>query len=162
MRKKILGVFVSLLFVAMLTMSLTVVFATKPDIFVSGTLTWAGTPILDVEEHPNGRHVTGTNFYEYTGSFEGDAVGDVVWTVHYKGGPTGTVGPLGTVSGRAFHTIDIDNTGSITLAISNANGKWRIVSGTGAFENIHGTGTLRPNPGVSFSHIYEGYVHFDP
>jgi hypothetical protein len=167
MKKKIFGVFVSLLVVAMLIMLLSVVLATKPGIAVEGVFLFAGPPSFDYsKELPHGWHYSGSGSFIYTGDIVGTAESDFAWNYHFKGGPPkGTVGPLGLVSGRSSHTITVleflgePTTGTITILISNANNQWRITSGTGAFENIHGTGTVSQIPS---GNIYEGTIHFDP
>ena len=172
MNKKILGFFVSLLVVAMLTMLLSMVFATKPgSIAVSGgfyrtAVTW------DVDrELPHGAHRSGTGSYMFTGDFYGPAEGEIFNNKHLQGGPPGgTVVPGVTLSGGIFETITVleflgePATGTITMLLSVSNKKWRIISGTGDFENIHGSGITAvddstPNPR---DHIFSGTIFFAP
>jgi hypothetical protein len=159
--KKIFGVFVSLLVAAMLTLPMSIAFASKPDIVVNGVFLWTGAPTFDVDEYrPNGRIMRGTVPLMYTGDFLGAAEGDFVWNVHTDKG----------VTGRNFHTINVlavfgddTKTGSLVILLSNTNNKWRIISGTGDLENIHGTGTFMSIPSTpAMDFIYTGTVHFDP
>jgi hypothetical protein len=172
MKKKIVGIFVSLLVVVILTVLFSVVLATKPGgIEVSGGFYRTGVTFDVNRELPHGLHNSGTAFHMFTGDFSGPAEGEIVYTVHFQGGPPGgTVGPSVTLSGRNFETITVleflgePATGTITMLFSTANKKWRIVSGTGDFENIHGSGTFTPdysNP-VQPAHIYSGSVYFNP
>jgi len=115
---------------------------------------WTGPPTWDVSrETPNGVILRGTVPLLYTGSFSGPAEGEFVWNTHSNH----------DVTGRNFYTIETQ-TGSLVILLSNSNTKWRIISGTGAFENIHGTGTLMSDTSTEFpyDYIYTGNVHFDP
>ena len=171
MKKKVFGIFACLLVVAMLTMSLTVVFATKPGIGVSGKFYRTGTEFDFQKVLPHGLHMSGTAYYEYIGSFAGDAEGDFAWNIHLEGGPKkGEVVPSITLSGRCFHTINVlafngDETkaGTIIILISNANQQWRVISGTGFFENVHGSGTVTPDYATddTTDNFYSGTIYFD-
>ena len=154
MNKKVL---VIALAVAMLALPVSAAFATKPEIVVEGKFFWTGPPVFDVSrETPNGMILRGTVPLMYTGSFEGPAVGEFVWNGHAKQEEPG-------VTGNNFHTIDTAS-GSLVLLLTMGNGKWRIISGTGDYENIHGKGTLMADESTPapMDFIYTGTVHFDP
>jgi hypothetical protein len=129
-------------------------FATKPEVQVSGVFVWTDMPTWEVyEEKSQVTIMRGTVPLMYTGSFEGPAVGEFVWTgIEGKG-----------VHGRNFHTIPM-GTSSLTILLSNSNSMWRVISGTGEYANAHGTGTFSrieetPYP---FDFTYTGTLHYDP
>ena len=153
MKKKMLGIFVGLFVVAMLVLPMSGVLATKST-EVSGVFMWTGPPTWEVQrETPNGNILRGTVPLMYTGYFSGPAEGEFVWNTHDNHG----------VTGRNFHTIETQ-TGSLVILLSNSNSKWRIISGTGAFANIHGTGTFMSDTttDMPYDFIYTGNVHYDP
>ena len=103
----------------------------------------------------------------YSGSFQGVAVGDVVWNAH-----TGKA-----ATGRNFHTIEsatlvvgedtLEWSLVILLALGSSGGlegMWKIIKGTEELKNVHGTGTLVPNIATPFPYdfLYSGNIHLDP
>ncbi len=136
------------------TFTISATCAKKPEIVVNGVFFWTGAPVPEMSrETPNGMILRGTVPLMYTGSFVGPAIGEFVWNTHTQR----------SVTGRNFHTINTA-TGSLVILLSNSNSRWRIISGTGAYENIHGTGTFVADESTEFSFdfIYTGNVHFDP
>jgi hypothetical protein len=166
-KKEILSISVSSSVLVMFALLFSMVVATKPDIAVSGIFYWTGAPFFDVyEENPNTLKMRGAVPLMYTGDFYGPAEGNFVWNLHYQGGPAKAL-----ATGRNFHTINVlagfgdeMKTGLLTILLSNSNSQWKIISGTGAFENIHGTGIYVEDESTEYlyDYIYSGFVHFDP
>jgi hypothetical protein len=162
MNKKILGVFVSLFVVAMLTLPMSTVYATKP-MFVQGTMSPAGVPTI-VTSTPGNSDNTVVDISDapqtWTGSFVGSAVAQIHWNVH-KSSDEGAPGYH--VSGKSSYTLDVVYDGKEgTLTIKAAQAHWRIISGTGELANLRGTGTFEFINLDIMLLSYEGQVHFDP
>ena len=161
MNKKILGVFASLLVVALFATLMSSAYATPPTP-VEFTITVV-TP-GDTTPDPSGKSdtsiVTKSNFItDCTGDIVGSGSFDVREVVR-KGGAYKTSTGLYVITG----TMD-SKSGTLYIKTSvNTKdpqpSKWRIVSGTGDFANLHGQGTFVfiPNTGL----VFTGKVHFDP
>lgn len=156
MNKKILGVFGSLLVVAMLAVPISAVYATK-SMPVEGT--FFPTPGSAFETRPAGKSdnlfVEIEGPHAWTGSFEGTSWSEGRWNVHRYDTPD-----VWMVVSVTF-TLDVEYDGLTgTLTIKFNRGNWRIISGTGDLANLRGQGTTY---GVSeWVMGYEGQVHFDP
>jgi len=97
----------------------------------------------------------GTSFEEYVAVLHGFEGFFVYETGFYKGNATFD----GVVEGRAG-TLEILFVGKSTGDINDWTGTWRIISGTGELENLHGTGTFYNNGPLDI-HL-DGQIHFEP
>lgn len=102
-----------------------------------------------------------------TGDIQGFAICEFVWNLH----PDDTCATGISVHKIASALVIVDGiplTGSLTIRISinkGMQGTWRIIEGTGALENIHGTGTWESIPETTlnpYDWAYIGNVHLDP
>jgi hypothetical protein len=174
LKKKILGVFVSLLAVAMLLLPMSMVYAKNDKnnkfIAVSGTfyLFYDGeNEMKDPDSNFIWSQPDCTTFW--TGGIGGDFPGTQatcdftfifikpVWDgdmiVDSQRQPAQTVDTLTDpiIDGTQY-------TGELTIGGDNDN--WRILGGTGDLANVHGQGTITPIDPVSIG--YEGWIHFGP
>jgi hypothetical protein len=179
MNRKILGVFVAILAVAMIALPISVAFAENDKngkfIPVSGeaVYTWygpgSGTSILVPNPYP------GRNFIRAKTGSDATWKGDIATTDATCDHRTiffGYEPPLsseGQVPHLTWTLINPTIAGEPyegELVISGmgnsqgAHGNWRIIGGTGELANIHGEGTWEGT--VPGGVAYEGYVHFDP
>jgi hypothetical protein len=158
MKKKMFGVFVSVLAVAMLTLPMSMVFAVDNPKFieVSGSLTALGTapPVFTPVGNSDQVKITLTgNSLMWGGSFENSiSIADGRWVAH-KGVK---------VTAWNIHTMvaNFDDK-SGTLTIISSQGNWRIIGGTSDFVNCRGQGTITVVI-APFLYSYEGQIHFDP
>ena len=160
MNKKILGVFVSLLAVVMLTVSISVVLAKNNSKFiaVSGVMTSLGTGTMVYtpagKSHTTKLSIT-DNSLVWSGSFENSiSIASGHWTIQPNGHFPGTLWNV--------HTMTAEFMGkSGTITMIGSMGHWRIIGGTGDFANVHGQGTTTPIV-MPVVWSYEGEIHFDP
>lgn len=157
MKKKMLGVFVSLLAFGMLILPISVICAKNNPKFitVSGSLTALGTapPVFTPVGNSDQIKITITgNSLRWGGSFEDSiSIADGRWVAH-----------KGKVTAWNIHKMEanfMDKSG--TLTILSGQGNWRIIGGTGDFVNCHGQGTVTIVT-APFLYSYEGQIHFDP
>ena len=155
MGKKILGVFVSLLAVAMLTLPMSMVYAKNNPKFidVSGQIQILGGGILDFRPVGNSVNqiltVTG-NSVKWTGSFEDSiSIADGRFVI-----PKDTCLNIHTMQAEF---MDLSG----TLTIISTYKSWRIISGTGDFANLHGQGKVWAIA-APVLWGYSGTIHFDP
>jgi hypothetical protein len=162
MNKKILGVFSSLLVVAILALLMSSAYATPPTpvkftMVVDGT---SGNTTTDPSGNSTTSIVTKSNFkFTCTGGIVGSGSFDVREVVR-KGGLWKTSSGLyvidGTVEGKSG-TLYIKT--SVNTRDPNPS-YWRIVSGTDDLANLHGQGTFALVIGEGL--VWTGQVHFDP
>ena len=160
MKKKILGVLVGLLAVAILTVSISAVLAKNNPKFipVSGVMTSLGTgtmvPTPAGKSHTTKLGIT-DNSLVWSGSFENSiSIASGHWTIQPKGHFPGTLWNV--------HTMTAEFMGkSGTITMIGSMGHWRIIGGTGDFANVHGQGTTTPIV-MPVMWSYEGQIHFDP
>ncbi len=158
MDKKILGVFASLLVVAILALPMSSAYAT-PSTTVSFTITVVEKGGMDT--YPSGKSDTSIVIKsDWITACTGDIVGGGYFDVREV-----VRGADKTSSGLYVITGTLDSTKSGTLYIkTSVNTRdpqpsyWRIVSGTDDFANLHGQGTFVFQAGLLFT----GKVHFDP
>jgi hypothetical protein len=158
MKKKILGVFVSLLVVVMLALSMSTAHA-KKSYEVSGNIyTNPSTPTSPPKLAGINKFIYYATESTWEGGISGDTVGTQTWILHRT--------HLNIPDVEIFFeeaTVD-EKTGTLTirmnLVASMANpdfpthGNWRIIDATGGLEGLHGQGTWG-------SGWYEGTIHFD-
>ena len=158
MKKKILGVFVSLLVVVMLALSMSTAYAKKPY-EVSGTIDSSSELIPP----PKLAGINTFKYYATTSTWDGDISGDTVgtqtWIIH-----PGNHLNIPDVE-IFFEEATVDGKiGTLTIRMSlvvsmnpdfPSHGNWRIIDATGGLEGLHGRGTW----GAGW---YEGTIHFDP
>jgi hypothetical protein len=169
MNKKVLGVFVAILEVAILALPISVVLAENNEndkfILVEGGASYAlagsGTTIVS--------SVVGRNFIwaktgvdaTWSGTIEADDATCDFRTIFFGFEPP--FSSEGLVTHLTWTLINPIIAGELyegELVISGGSRNWRIVGGTGELANIHGQGTQGgAGPGGI---AYEGYVHFDP
>ena len=170
MNKKILGIFVSLLAVAMLTLPMSMVFAKNNPrlIDVSGQF-WEIESTRDTRQAGESANVITTiieGHLGWSGNFVGESFGHSHLVQHYQSNKGHTTAQnINTLEDAALVVTDGEYEGTYegTLTIKISTGHWRIISGTDDFANLHGQGTtyfITPFPSLTFG--YEGTVHFDP
>ena len=175
MKNKILGVFVSLLTVAMLAVPIAAVSATKP-IQIAGK--WRPTNTVPISPPK----YAGANVFTYFSVegeyFEGPIIGDFVHTIEiimHFGEPEqmlpatfnwkiertfeGTV-EVNEVTYEGTLLIRLNAKGTIPGGPGVLKGTWVIISGTDELANLHGQGKWTNLVGAEF--YYEGQIHFDP
>ena len=164
MNKKALGVFVSLLVVAMLALPMSVAYATKPT-----EVTW--TSVI-TSMSMDGRFV-GPN---YILTFE---ITDL-WSGYITGSST-TVGrwiwhdyPFGRINAYIIKTVSATVDGKtgvlVFMLVGNlppyptpgAEYRWIIIGGTEDLANLHGQGTMVVPSIPGGLYTWTGQVHFDP
>ena len=174
MKKKILGVFVSLLVVVMLVLSMSTAYAKKPY-EVSGT-------IVSGAASPSIRYAGINTFMSFntasvwTGDtaddISGTTIGTQTWILHgNEKNPHMNIPDVKLF----FTTATVGGlTGQLTIRLRllfanpalnpNPNfpshGTWRIIDATGDLEGLHGGGEWIYIPRVV--NRYEGTIHFDP
>ena len=183
MNKKILGAFVAVLTVAMLTLPMSVVFAAKP-MDVSGQWFFTGMmvpPYTDIKNAGANRLATQHNTGEYdVGPILGTFEQHIYMKIHF--GDPEVVKNLppnpmdwppnnynwhiertftGTVDGKSGTlTMNLEAKGSSPGYPGSLTGTWVIIGGTDQLANLHGQGTWT-NLGMGRL-AYEGKIHFDP
>jgi len=160
MKKKILGVFVSLFVVAMVTLPISITGAKNNSKFiaVSGVMTSLGTgtmsPTPAGKSHTTKLRIT-DNSLMWSGSFENSiSIASGHWTIQPNGHFPGTLWNVHTMTAKFMGK-------SGTITIIGSMGHWRIICGTGDFANVHGQGTTTPIV-MPVMWSYEGEIHFDP
>ena len=159
MNKKILGVFSSLLVVAILALLMSSAYATPPTPFEFTMSVVAGDTTTDPSGNSDTSIVTKSNFmFTCTGGIVGSGYFDVREVVR-KGGlwktSTGLYVVDGTVGGKSG-TLYIKT--SVNTRDPNPS-YWRIVSATDDLANLHGQGTFALVIGQGL--VWTGQVHFD-
>jgi hypothetical protein len=169
-KRKVLGIVVVLMAVAILaTPLLGIAYAKKPT-FVSGTQMITGyTPGTDVRKGKSDNVLsTATLFVTWSGDIAGDTEYEGRLMLHKWVPPSG--GPDTTVNIHEriyFETVTVlGKTGSLTLAVCSGGSKgvfrWTIIEGTDELTNLHGNGIYYVTDMLQGLYYYEGYVHFDP
>jgi hypothetical protein len=168
MKRKLLGITVFLLAVAMLATPLVGMVYAKPSTPVSGVNILTGfTPLDSLPKGKSGNAVS-TALLDVT--WEGDIAGSTTYEgilMLHNFDPITMLGPDTTINIHErifFPTVTVlGKTGSLTMEVNFGGSKlefrWTILSGTGELVNLHGHGTyyLVETP----VYAYEGEVHFD-
>lgn len=164
MNKKMLVVFVSLLVVAMMTLPMSIVFATKPTqvggvFWVTPTIP-SSPPYIPEELSIRPLGESGNSILTWTDllvTFMGSIGGTGFYNAHVLSKSDGTINSHGvvTLTGAWVGT----KTGDLTIKMETYN--WRIISGTGDLENLHGSGTVIWTSTTGLYKI-DGQIHFDP
>ena len=159
-----LGFFVSLLAVVMLTLPISLVLAKNNPKFldVNGQLIiWGGGQLVFTPAGRSGNtrlDVTG-NSVEWTGGITATGSADGNFLLHNFGTPDAWSTAIN------IHTIEAEvdgQSGSLTIiTVGSDTGNWRILKGTGELVNLHGQGTWETIAAPAL-YSYEGQVHFDP
>jgi hypothetical protein len=168
MNRKILGVFVAILAVAMLALPISVVLAENNEndkfIPVEGGASYnLGTGTKIVGFNPGNNYIwakTGC-IATWTGDIETEDVTCDFRTVFF--GYTPPLSSERLVTHLTWTLINPTIAGEPyvgELVISGGNGNWRIIGGTEELAKIHGQGAWEGT--VPGGVAYEGYVHFDP
>ena len=156
MSKKKFGVFVSLLVVAVLAMPMSNVFATNPTSMTDIHFYVTDYPAEQIDRELG---VSGNIFrtiVDLPVAFVGPIFGVGDYDAHVLLKPDGTINAHGVVT-LTFARVD----GKIgTLIIKMETYNWRIISGTGNLENLHGEGTVTWVNSIHY--ILDGQIHFDP
>ena len=165
MNKKVLGIAVVLMTVAILaTPLLGIAYAKKPT-FVSGTQMITG--FIPIDDVPKGKSdnvlSTATLFVTWSGDIAGDTEYEGVLMVH-------SMDPVAINIHERIYFEDVTvlgKSGSLTLQVCanlgrgvDAGFRWTIIEGTGELANLHGNGRYWLDEAPFYD--YEGYVHFDP
>ena len=162
LNKKVLGIAVVLMAVAMLVLPISVAFATAPTTVITGTLTMLD-PMSCMQRRDLGKSgnwiSTFTNApFVITGDIEGDGVYNGKWLMK----PTDTPPYFELAASNGWYIMDVEvngASGELTIRLP-VNGKVIVVDGTGGLENLRGTGTLTMlNPVMYLVTIN---AHWDP
>ena len=167
MSKRFFGIFVSLLVVAMLTLTMSEAFATKSEtVTAQRAMKYPPMPTRVERDVGKSGDVIANTVAEH--KWTGDIVGicDTDAMRHYHYSPDGSV----WINVRAVDTFSeatvMGKTGGLTIRLNMVvdvtetyTGTWVIIGGTGELANLHGQGTVSgPKTAVGYS----GQVHFDP
>jgi ABC-type antimicrobial peptide transport system permease subunit len=168
MNKKILGIIIVLMAVAILTTPLLGITYAKKSTFVNGTQMI--TNFIPLGEIPKGKSdnvlMTSTLFVTWSGDIAGDTEYERRLMLHKWVPPSGGPETKVNIHERIyFPTVTVlGKTGSLTLAVNLGGSKgvfrWTIIEGTGELANLHGNGRYWLDEAPFYD--YEGYVHFDP
>ena len=166
LNKKVLGLALILLFVAMLALPMSMVSATKPTT-VNGDRTKISSSPVEPPKRPGESdnvivHVAAS--HEWTGGIEGIDSTDATRIMHNWFSPEPLWVNIRAVSTFASATV-MGKTGPLTIRLDfrinvdgNADGTWVIIGGTGQLANLNGQGKIF-GPVGDFS--YSGQVHFN-
>lgn len=165
MKKKMLGVIVSLVVVAMLALPMFAAYATEST-EVQGEL-WMDPTIMDYATrrdlgNSNNAILTYTDApFEITGGIEGDGLYDGNWLAKYE---PPIPFPVSVVSNGVYKmTVEVAGKSGELIVGIHQNQKMTIISGTEGLENLHGTGQIEPIPGTfGLGYTYSMDIHFDP
>ena len=161
MNKKILGVFASLLVVAILALPMSSAYATPPTpVDFTITVVTPGDITTDDSGMSDTSIVTKSNFIT-------DCTGDIVGSGSFDNREVVTKGGADKTS-TGLYVIDgtVDGKSGTLYIKTSVNTRdpnpayWRIVSGTDDFANLHGQGTFMYVPGTGL--VFTGQAHFDP
>jgi hypothetical protein len=162
MKKRILGIFASILVVVILTLPISLGYATKPmtvngelQVFLPGEVTFEQAGNSDKFFRYLMDHQT------WTGAIEGDCIQNFMTTPSVGRGLRG-------YGSYTFESVTV-TVGSITVSgsliiVNLPHLGWRIESGTGELNNLRGHGTFErvgDAPGIVYFN-YSGELHFDP
>jgi len=172
MNKKIFGVFVSLLFIAILTLPMSMVFATTPTPVVGTKLTnlllVVETTIKETKSGIIITQVTAPLIWEGAISGEGESVARYIYHKPEGMEPAKHSNSVITFEEATVTVGTITRTGGLVIE-STSNpaypfGLWIVVEATGDLAGLHGQGTSDFDsfdfPIMTFS--YTGNLHFDP
>lgn len=168
MKRKVLGIVVVLMAVAILaTPLLGVAYAKKPE-FVSGTQMITGyEPISEVQKGKSDNFLSIAMLsVTWSGDIAGDTEYEGVLMLHNWVPPMGGPDTTANIHERIyFESVTVlGETGSLTLAVCSGGSKgvfrWTIIDGTDELANLHGNGRYWVTEAPFYD--YEGYVHFDP
>ena len=164
MNKKILGVFVSLLVVAMLTLPMSAVFGTKPEPY---TDTLTGTFYVNTDEYEVSRRFdageSGNTIIKYKGLlqvWDGDIAGDGTydgnWVLKNPGTPEMEVNTVGI---QIIEGAVVDGIGTGDLKIKSMDTTLEIISGTGDLKGIKGTGFIVFIDWVTYDYVLDVQIN---
>jgi hypothetical protein len=155
MRKKKFGVFVSLLVVAILAMPMSNVFAIPPTPVTAIHFYVTDYPAEQIDRELGESGNIYRTIVDLPVAFSGPILGVGDYDAHVLVKPDGTINAHGVVT-LTFAMVD-GKTGTLIIKMETYN--WRIISGTGNLENLHGKGTVTwVNP---IHYILDGQIHFD-
>jgi hypothetical protein len=167
-KRKVLGIVVVLMAVAILaTPLLGVAYAKKPE-FASGTQMITGyEPISEVQKGKSDNFLSIAMLsVTWSGDIAGDTEYEGVLMLHNWVPPMGGPDTTANIHERIyFESVTVlGETGSLTLAVCSGGSKgvfrWTIIDGTDELANLHGNGRYWVTEAPFYD--YEGYVHFDP
>jgi len=156
------ALFVTLAATVLLSMSMSVAYATTP-ISVSGTFNVTGGTVQSWSvsgESDNGILIS-TVSGVYAGDIAGAYISDYHAVVHNRGTPEmwRNIHTVATISA----TVLGEKTGTLYVMINGKygeDGTWVIIGGTDDLAGLHGQGTYHPVTTTLVN--YEGQIHFDP
>ena len=159
MKKKIIGIFASLLVICTVVLSMSVVFASESApvgglFFVIPT----GSPPEELSIRPLGE--SGNAILTWTDlpvKFLGTIKGTGVYNAHVLSKSDGTINAHGVVT---LNALVMGKTGVLTIKMESYN--WRIISGTLGLESLHGSGTVTWDENINGLYYLDGQIHFDP
>jgi len=161
------AIFATIAAVLLFSISISVVYATKP-VTVDGTFTTTNTyfGMTRAGESDNVIIDLSVNAI-WTGDIAGSSTSDSRWVLHYLPFP----GARGTANMHGLNTMSatVDGkSGTLTILITGrvdkdlvGDGTWQIISGTNDLTNLHGRGTWGPSGTVGVD-VYTGQIHWDP
>ena len=165
--KKILGIAVVLMTVAVLvTPLLGTAYAKKPEIVSGNQMIIGYEPLGDV---PKGKSHNVLSMamltVEWTGDIAGVAEYEGILMIH-------SMEPVAINIHEKIHFDEVTvqgMSGSLTLQVAanlgrgvDAGFRWTVIEGTDELANLHGCGTYWLSDPINGIYDYEGYVHFDP
>jgi hypothetical protein len=168
-KKVVLAVLVTLTISLLLTTSMSVVYAKKPEA-ISGIFIMAGGSF---DFYPAGSSDTTIVYINGVGGFSGGISGgftsEARWVASNYAVPPGseTWINMHIVFTLPMATVTIDSEtyyGSLTLLFvgkMSTGGNWVIIGGDGGLADLHGQGTFAPSETYPFID-YEGQLHFAP
>ena len=158
MKKKILCFFVSVLAIAMLSLPMCSVIATKPEP-LTGTISMfpvMNPPMFTIQ--PSGKSTISINTWN---DLPMEISGDIIGTGFYNGQWTVCRDPFEIRAANGWYTLDVTIgtlSGQLKLHVSGL--KITIISGTEDLINLHGTGRITPENMVSYTFVLN--AHSDP
>jgi hypothetical protein len=162
LNKKVLGIAVILMAVAMVVLPMSVAFAEKPT-EITGTLMMID-PISYMTQRDLGN--SGNWISTFTNApleIHGGIEGTGVYTGHWLVKPIDTFPFIEVIASKGVYTLDVEvngASGELTINLPAGNSKIVIVGGTGGLETLHGTGRMTMETPISYT--YSMNVHFDP
>jgi hypothetical protein len=165
--KALSAMFVALSAALLLTMSMSVAYAIKPEI-VEGTFTSTFTFHAASRAGESDNVIANLSVNAvWSGDIQGSSTSDSRWVYHYL--PPPWVGGTGALNAHGYNTMDatVDSkSGILFIGIEGRrdaggafSGTWVIIGGTDDLANLHGQGTWEQTGSVS---AYTGQIHWDP
>ncbi len=155
------AIIVALGIVLLLSMSMSVVYATTP-VSVSGSITVTGATFQVDRKGESNISVTDISLRGvFAGGIAGPYISDSRWVNHNVETPADLWRNVHAVDTISPATV-MGKTGTLYFMLESGpgGGSWVIIGGTGDLAGLHGRGTTAPTGGGVVN--FEGEIHFDP